>query len=60
MSRDEIIQLMDLLTLYIDDCKQNQKDIVDCETMMDFSTQVMISNHIYVAGQIKEVLCYKL
>ena len=60
MSREEIIQLMDLLTLYIDECKSEQKRYGECETKSELATQWMISNHINVAEQIKEVLCYKL
>ena len=60
MSREETIQLMDLLTLYIDDCEKEQKRYGECETKQELAKQIMISNHIMVAGQIKEVLCFNL
>ena len=60
MSREEIIQLMDLLTLYIDECKAERKPIGQCKTRNEFATQLMISDHIRISEQIKEVLCFKL
>lgn len=60
MSREENIQLMELLTLYVDDCKKHQKTYGECETKSELATQVMIGNHIKVAEEIKEVLCFNL
>ena len=60
MSRKETIQLMDLLTLYVNDCKKQQKRYGECETKQELATQIMISDHIRVAEQIKEVLCFEL
>ena len=60
MGTEEIIQLMELLTVYIDECKAEQKSYGECETKSELATQVMISDHIRVSEQIKEVLCFKL
>lgn len=60
MSREEIIQLIELLTLYVDDCKKHQKSYGECENKNELASQVMIGNHIKVAEEIKEVLCFDL
>ena len=60
MSREETIQLMELLTLYVDDCKKHQKTYGECKDKFELATQIMIGNHIKVAEEIKEVLCFKL
>lgn len=60
MSREEIIQFMELLTVYVDDCKSHQKTYGECENKSELATQIMIANHIKVAEEIKEVLCFEL
>ena len=60
MGREDTIKLIELLTLYIDDCKKHQKTCNEYETINELATQIMISDHIRVAKQIQEVLCFKL
>ena len=60
MSREEIIQLMELLTLYEDNCKAEQKSYGECENKNELASQIMIANHIKVVNEIKEVLCFEL
>ena len=60
MGREDTIKLIELLTLYIDDCKRHQKICNEYETIQELATQIMISDHIRVAKQIQEVLCFKL
>lgn len=60
MSREETIQLMELLTLYIDECKKKQKRYDECVTKLELAAQIMISDHIKVSEEIKSVLCFDL
>ena len=60
MSRDEIIQLMDLLNLYEVECMKEQKAYMDCESKQELATQIMIAEHIKVVKEINGVLCFKL
>ena len=60
MSREDTIKLIELLTLYEDDCKAHQKSYNECESKLELSSQVMIANHIKVVNEIKEVLCFDL
>ena len=60
MDREEKIQLIELLTLYIDKCKAEQKTYQECENKWELASQIMIGEHIKVAEEIKEVLCFDL
>ena len=59
MSREEIVQLLNLLNLYEKECEAEQKTYMECESKQELATQIMIAEHIKVVKEIKEVLCFK-
>ena len=60
MSREEVINLMELLQLYIKETEAERKQPYEIETKEQLATQIMIAEHIKVSREIIEVLCYKL
>ena len=60
MSREETIQLLDLLGQYVVECESKQKEYRDIETKQELAVQIMITNHTKYANEIIEVLCFDL
>lgn len=58
MSREDLIQLMDLLTEYSETyCKPVIKQYSDIKDKSDFAVVLMASDHKRVIEQIKEIIC---
>lgn len=60
MSREEIIQLMELLDLYVKEHKVEQKSFAECENKQELATQIMIASHMKAIDEIRQVLCFEL
>jgi len=58
MSKEDLIQLMDLLTEYSETyCEPEVKQYSDIKDKSEFAVMLMASKHKRVIKQIKEVIC---
>lgn len=60
MSRDELIQLMELLDKYGECIKEELYKESEINTKEKFATQVIIHEHLKVIDEMKEWICYEL
>lgn len=58
LSKDDKIKLFELLNEYMQEIKIDQQSYGDCVTKEDLAYQVMISKHIQVIEEIKDVLSF--
>ena len=59
MSRDELIQLMDLLTKYQEQINSEIYDMGTIDTKQKFATQILIQNHIKTIDEIKDAILFE-
>ena len=58
MSKEDLIQLMDLLTEYNETyCEPDIKQYADIKDKSEFAVMLMVSEHKRVIEQIKEIIC---
>lgn len=60
MSRDELIQLMELLDMYREETEEALYKEHEIDTKEKLAAQIIMQNHIKVIGEIREMICYEL